>query len=488
MPAVAAVWLLSFGLTLALYAPFLSVPYFGDDLLFYFSSPPPHLFEYFWLQGYASQAYRPGEAIILTLIQSRFGLNTLPIHLVSIAAHASVCSMVWAAAWRLGYGRLEALLACALMLVTQWGVLALLDNDTMSQAMSTALGTAACLLMAIACLDVMEQPGHELSRRYLAASALCYFASLLFKETSLGLILAITLFAGLVALRKTSHRERISFAFGGLTPYACLIAVYFFLRLNAGLHLSGGERYEVSLGMNAVKNLALFGLASLNPVSSVTQALAIQSGGVVVLGLSALALLLVAIAVLAGVWVSPRRKIAALLICCMLAALFPAILLQHVSELYLYNAWPYAALFIALSLGALAGRGGAAKALAAACSILLTGGQIFVDRQKAYLLDANGQSAAAMMTSITEFMQRLPSGGEVWLIRAKSEAPQYSEYVMNGLDVLESVSRIGPVYGRPDIKVKFVSRQALDGLQPDRQRLVLELRNGKLTEAMLPAP
>jgi hypothetical protein len=86
--------------------------------------------------------------------------------------------MVWVAAWRLGYNRFEVFLACALMLVTQWGVLALLDNDTMSQAMSTALGAAACLLLGIACLDNVERPGKQLSQGYLAASALCYFASL----------------------------------------------------------------------------------------------------------------------------------------------------------------------------------------------------------------------------------------------------------------------------------------------------------------------
>jgi hypothetical protein len=485
-PAIAAAWLSLFGLTLALYTPFLSAPYFADDLLFYFNSPPPHLVDYFWVRGYASQAYRPGEAIILTLIQSHFGFNTLPIHLVSMAAHASLCCMVWIAALRLGYGRLQALLACVLTLVTQMGAPALLDNDTISQAMSAALGGAACLLLGIACLDYVERPGRQLSRGYLTASALCYFMSLFFKETALGLILVITLFTGLVALRKESGRERIYFALRSLIPYGVLIAVYFVARLHAGAPVSGGGRYDISVGMNVIKNLALFGLAAVSPISTVTVALAAQGGRAVMLGLISLALLLVAVTVLAGIWTSSRRNIAALLVGCILAALFPAFLLQRVSELYVYNASPYIALLIALSLGSLAGRGIAVTALMAACSVLLIGGQVFANRQKAFLRNGNGESAAAMMKSIAEYMQRLPPDSEVWLIQVKSAALEYSEYVMSGIDVLEDgVGRIGPIYGRPDVKVKFVSKQDLEGVGPDAHRLVLELRDGVLTQAAL---
>jgi hypothetical protein len=57
---------------------------------------------------------------------------------------------------------------------------------------------------------------------------------------------------------------------------------------------------------------------------------------------------------------------------------------------------------------------------------------------------------------------------------------------MSGIDVLEDgVGRIGPIYGRPDVKVKFVSKQDVEGLGPDAHRLVLELRDGVLTQAAL---
>lgn len=488
VPAILAAWLLFFGLTIALYTPFLNAPYFGDDLLVVFTSPPPHLFDYFWMPDAAPPAYRPAVAIVNTLIQSHFGFNTLPIHLVSIAAHASLCCMIWVAARRLGFGRFQAVLACALMLVGQFGAFVLVDNDTLSQAVSAALGGAAVLLIGIACLDIVEQPSDQLSRGYLAASALCYFASLFFKETSLGLILVITLFTGLAALRKKTARDRIYFALRCLIPFGIVIVVYFAARLNAGMPVSGGGRYEVILGLNVIKNLALFGLAAINPISTVTTALAIQNRDVVVLGLISLASLLVAATVLAGIWASSRRNIAALLVVCILAALFPAVLLQRVSELYVYNASPYIALLTALSLGALASGRRGAKALAAASAILLIGGQAYADRQKAFLLNANGESAAAILRSIAEYMKPLPHDSEIWLIQEKSTAPKYSEYVMSGFDVLEGGERrIGPVYGRPDVKVKFVSTQDLAGVGPDPHRLVLELKDGVVTEARLTA-
>src|SRR5260370_2253132 len=102
-------------------------------------------------------------------------------------------------------------------------------------------------------------------------------------------------------------------------------------------------------------------------------------------------------------------------------------------------------------------------------------------------MNANGQSAARMMTSIAHYMQQLPQDSEVWLVREETAAPKYSVYVLSGLDVLEfGEGKIGPIYGRPDIKVKFVSKQQVKGLAPDDHRLVLKLKDGVATQHVLP--
>ena len=76
-------WALLFAASAALYWRGLRAGYFSDDLLFFFNSPPAHLYDYFGMRGAAAQAYRPLEAIILTVIQRHFWFNTLPIHLLS---------------------------------------------------------------------------------------------------------------------------------------------------------------------------------------------------------------------------------------------------------------------------------------------------------------------------------------------------------------------------------------------------------------------
>jgi hypothetical protein len=91
-----------------------------------------------------------------------------------------------------------------------------------------------------------------------------------FKETAVGLILVIILFTGLVALRNQSASERLYFMVRCLSPFAILIALYFAARLTAGGLLQGEGRYQLGMEMNVVNNLMVFGLASIDPISSVT--------------------------------------------------------------------------------------------------------------------------------------------------------------------------------------------------------------------------
>ena len=482
-------WFSLFGLTVLLYTPFLRAPYFADDLLFYHPSPPPHLFDFFWMRSPFIAAYRPGEALILTFIQMRFGLNTMPIHLVSMAAHASLCLMVWIAARRLEFRPFEALLASALMLVTQVGAPALLGNDTMSQATSAALGGWACLLLGVACLDCLESGTRSLFKWLLISSALLYCASLFMKETSAGLIIVIALLLCLVAFRTERNASGVYFVLRSLIPYGVLMCIYFAFRLHAGLRMPTSGLYRVTFGMNIFKNLAQFGILAISPISSVTMALALQDRRLALLGSIALSLVLVAVTLVAGIRAFSRRRLAALLAICTVAGIFPAFILQHVSELYFYNAYPYFALLAALAFGALANRGIAIRVAMLVCSAMLLAGQVFATRQKASLMNKNGNAAAGMLASLSQYMPGLPPSSEIWLIGGESSGPKYSVFVLNGLDVLEiGESNIGPVLGRPDVLVKFVSNDELRGLQPDSHRLVLELKNGALAPPKIQNP
>lgn len=479
--AITGAWLLFFAATLALYWPFLNAPYFSDDFLFVFTAPPAHFYNFFFIPGPVGHAYRPVEAIILTWIQAHYGLNTIAIHLVSMAAHAALCCAIWVLAVRIGLSRIQTVLACCLMLVTQVGPGALLGNDSMSQAMSSALGDIGCVLLAIAYLDYAETPGRSLSWPCLTGAFAATFLSFFFKETALGLTVVAGLLTALIAARESGWQARIGFAVRRLVPYAVAVAIYFGLRIYAVPPLAEPGDHKVSLGMNAVKNLAEFGYAMATPISSVTTALTIRSGRLWEIALGGLPVLIVLVGVVAGLRAARRKWLVAILVCCVMASLFPALVLQHVSELYVYNAMPWVALLFGLGLGELWVRGPAARVAMAICTVTLFGGLLFADRQKSILMDANGRAAARLVSDIAHYVKQLPANGEIVLTEEAQARPKYSVYVLNGLDVLEFGDRkLGAICGRPDVKVTILPKAGLRESVHNPARLVLELKGHSL--------
>ncbi len=465
---LAMIWVASYVLTVLLYTPYLGAPYFSDDFALYFTSPPPHLYEYLWMPGAFSHLYRPLEAMILTVIQQRFGFNTTPIHLISFAAHASLCTMVYAVSFRIGLGGLVAGCSALLMLVSQLGGPALLGNDTMSQAMSAALAAASVLIVAVAWLD-------RSTNRMLVfvKSALCFFLALLFKETAIGSGAIIALLIVKLSMLEKSRAAQVKTALVRLLPFGVLGAIYLGLRFNAGRHLSSEAIYRVSFGVNVLKNLAQDVVAALTPVSSITAAVAVMSRNLPVIALVAAAVLIVAASTAAGL----RR--ANLALCSFLAfsfvcSMFPSILLQHTSELYVYNAQPYVALLLAMALVSLWESGAASRILAAACLILMVAGNIAAAREKARWMDANGKAAQALLARIGPRVMSMPPDSFVLLAETNPNPIKYSVYVLHGLDVLEfGDQHLGAILGRPDVKIQVVSREIAGKTAQDSHHLVL---------------
>jgi hypothetical protein len=475
-------WLLFYGITLALYFPFLGAGYFSDDFLFFFVSAPPHLGDHFLMRGAASHAYRPAESIILVWIQAHFGLNTIPIHLISMAAHAALCCGVWVLAARLGVGRIEQGLASGLMLVTQLAPGAVLGNDSMSQAVSTALGTAGCILIAIAYLDWADSGRRKLRQGPMLAGVGAISAALFFKETALGFVLTAGVLAACAAIRERTWLERCRFVARQLAPLACTVGLYLALRArSAGPAATATEAYHASLGLNVIKNLAQCGYFLLTPISSVFAGVSAGSRDWRTLAVCGLTAFGVAGILLAGVAATPRKRLVSVLGACVLTTLFPAVLLQHISELYVYNAAPGIALLLGIALAAFWRGGLARRTVSVAGIVLLVGGQFAADRQKAALMNGNGSSAAALIAAAREHITAMPPGGEVILTEEPSSAPTYSVYVLHGLDVLRfGAKQIGPLCGRSDVQVKIIPKPEIQRMEPGRQRMILELKGGSL--------
>jgi hypothetical protein len=467
-------WALVFCSAVLLYWPALHAGYFSDDFLFFFTNPPAHLYDYFFRVGAAIHAYRPLEAILLTVTQQHLRFETMPIHLTALACHAGLVCVVIAAARALRFGLVETVTAAAAMLFAQVTAPAVLGNDTLSQSASAFLGCLSAFLL-------------WRGQKAGVLSVLCYGAGLFFKETGLGFLLVLGVLAASLVWKETAWKRRAKRVTVLLVPYAFVTVLYF-----VGRHLAGGMmathgRYGMHIGLNVVRNLVSFGLAATSPVSTVTCAIALATHNKALLILTFLSTALIVAVAAAGVWKSQRLLLAGFLTLLAIASLFPTFLLEHVSELYAYNAIPFVTLILGMGLGAIWRGNNLSRALAASVIAVFLTGHALAARQKAALMTLNGHRAAQMLTAINSYVRELPPNSQIDLIRAATNAPSYSVFVLNGFDVLEYGDiELGAILGRPDVRIYVVDEDQTRRLTPNDHLLMLGLDKNSSIERYAP--
>ena len=467
-------WTILFCAAVALYWPALHAGYFSDDFLFFATNPPAHLYDYFFRVGAAIHAYRPLEAIILTVTQQHLRFETLPIHLLALACHAGLVCVVVAAARLFRLGTVETVIAAAVMLFAQVSAPAVLGNDTLSQSASAFLGALSAFLFW---------------RRHRAGflSVLALGAGLFFKETALGFLLVIGILATWPALQQPAWKQRVVKATTLLLPYGLMTLVYFACRHLAGGMMSTHGRYGIHVGLNVFRNLVSFGLAAFSPVSTVTSAIALATHHKAVLLLTVVSAGIIVAVTAAGVLRTKRRMLCCCLAVLAVASLFPTFLLEHVSELYAYNAIPFVALIVGVGFGAIWRWNNFGRAVAGILIALFLIGQTLASRQKAALMTLNGRRAAQMISTIDSYVRQLPPHSQVDLIRAATNAPAYSVFVLNGFDVLDYGNiKLGAVLGRPDVRIDIVEEDQARGLTPNDHLLLLGLDKNSSIERYTP--
>jgi len=464
--ALAWLWLFWFAASLLLYWPGLRAGYFSDDLLFFYYSPPRHLWDYFAQRGAAAQAYRPLEAIILSLIQQKFRFETLPIHLLSLSAHAGLCCIVWTAARKLEFRPIERWFACILMLVAQVGVPALLGNDTLSQSASAFLGSLSALFLAAIWWRERERDPAGGSGKWLIASVAAYTGSLFFKETGLGFALVAALLIGAIAFKDRPWKVGLTRAALLALPYGAATLAYLAARLHAGGAVSHSGSYQIRVGLNVIRNILEFTLAAFGPMSTVDGAVALAMHRIPELMVDVLGCLLILAVMAAGILVPNKGKLAVWLTALALASLFPAYLLTHVSELYLYNAVPFLALVMGMAFGGLWYRTRWLKAASGVCAALLVCGQIYAVREKAGLMALNGIRAGEIYSDIDRILPALRPYTRIFLVNSSDRNPEYSVFLLKGFDVVDLGNlRIGPILGRPDVRVELIEEPQVEKME-----------------------
>jgi hypothetical protein len=455
--------------SVALYYPGLRTGYFADDYQWFFDPAPGSIFYYFTHPNpNAIDTYRPIQAAFMILVQRYSGLDTLAVHAAIVLLHSTLVCLLFIWLKKERFSSLQAFIASIFMLVTQANAMAVLSVDTLSQVLSTLTGCAGLLLLQKHLATVSS--GRANSRAgsgYYLLALLAFVVALLSKESGVSfMVMALVLMTAAHARRRSP--VGLKFLRGALVaavPYLLTLAVYFVIRTGIGVQGpgAGDGRYGFHLGLNVPRNLAMFLFQAFLPASSVDAFTALSNRDLLTLAPILAGWLMVVGLIAWGLFRSGRRALTVALICLGVLGMFPMVLMNKVSELYVYNSMPFFAALIGIGIGrALDVANRKLKPILA----LFVAGVCFVHilavREKALLMERNGRQATLLLACIQSNVDRIPIRGELVLVTPRASRPEYSVFEMSGFNVLDTgLHRIKEITGRTDFKIRLIGEKQL---------------------------
>lgn len=469
----------------AVYLPGVAIPYYGDDFGWIDTSTRP--LKHF-VQVNADGWYRPLQASIYTMVQKNFGVSTVPIHLLCFFIHALLCWLILNFMLELGYGWASALLAAGFMALSQANAFALLSNDTLSQVAGTFFG----------CLSLWTLV-HGLSKRanktrlaFLSLSVVSFALALSSKEATSAffpILVCAVLFCEYRSGRLWPWTKK---AFIEAAPFTIIFLAYLTVHSAIGANSPsfGSGVYNFDLGLNLPRNLLLDLLDLTVPVSTVQTFEAFISGETATLAVIIACSLLFFLTVAYGLWLRRNDlKIAAAIIF-LLGSAFPMVLLNHVSELYVYNSMPFFSVLVGIGIGAVLESAGhhRFKQVIAACLGLMLVGHVAAIREKTLLMRENGRRASTLVAAIGTYINQVPPKGSLLLVNPASREIEYAVYLMPGFKVIEfGESYIKKIYGREDIDLRIIEEADLRSRRETPDTVILGLEGDSLRLLSKPA-
>lgn len=455
-------WLLVLaGVALAVFGAGLHIGYYSDDFSYYIRPLPSDPFYFFYNQNPGVVFYRPLQSAFVLAVQSLWGLETLAIHLVTLLCHVVLSWLVAVTVVRLGYTRLQAQIGSSYILLAQVGTYAVLSNDTLSQVGGVLFGCLAPWLLYFpgrnggsAQADREKRP----AILYYLLALISLAISLSLKETSTAYLAIVGIALLVVNLERLPRRQALLRTALQLIPFILLVGLYMVVRSQfvTGSVQFGDSRYDLNLGLNIPKNIALFLVASSTAHSSVDAFVALQQKDVPMLVAIAIPVMLFAGLVCRGLWLVRRDRPVAILLLLYFFGFFPAILFNRVSEHYIYNSFPFLAALVGIAAGGIYQRTKAVRgrvALGVAMGLLLVIHVVSIQSKMA-LMQANGERAADLLEQLRPIVQSAPPNSMVSLVNPPNPAIEYSIYIMTDFDLLEAgFPGIQTWLGRPDLKM-----------------------------------
>ncbi len=484
------IWLLVLAIaSFAIYFSSLHIWYYGDDFQYVYEEPVSRIFHFFYNPNLFHGFYRPVNSAIIAVVQVFVGLETWPIHVINILVHALLCWMVFLFMKRERFATWQAVLASAFMVVSQENASAVLGNDTFSQISGTFFGCMALWLLYLgyfraAAGSAGAYPsvlGDRVPIGYYLLALLSYAISLASKETSVaygpiifGLFLAKN-------WKVDGWGARLTRSVLEVIPFFVLTLLYIWTRAAIGLSqpTDSGGNYGFKIGLNVIENLAQFVFAAVVPASSATAFVAIKNRELVLIGAILLGTVLFLGIVAYGLWRSRRHRTFLVMIAFSLLGLVPAIFMNHVGELYLYNSMPFIAVLVGAGLGGALELFREKKALRAGFWVflgLVAASHIVGVQGKAAAMATNGARARNYLAQIGRLVGEVPRDGQLLLLNPEEWEPEYSVYLMKPFSVFKwGVHIIRQETNRWDMEVVVVEKDDPELLHPRKRSLVLAL-------------
>jgi len=476
-------WLLILLLaTFAIYLSGLHIWYYGDDFQYLFADPPSRIFHFFFNRNLYHGFYRPVNSSIIAVVQMLVGWETWPIHVINTVVHALLAWLVYLLMRREAFTQPQALLGSAFMVFSQENAGAVLSVDTFSQISGTFFGCLALWTLYVGFFrraDHQRQPNEPFPLTYYILAVLSFILSLLSKETSVSFLPMVGIFFLAKNWRLRKAKDIIVRTTIEVLPFFILTLLYMAVRSAIGLSqpTGGSGTYGFSFGFNILRNLAQFLLAAILPASSASTFVAIKTGEKVLLAAILLGALIFLALVLYGLWRTGRRRSFLPMLLFTLVGLFPAMLMNHVGELYLYNSMPFIAVLVGAALGTLFERSRSSSAARGAFigfMIALVASHVVAIQMKAASMRENGSRARRLLGELMPHVQQMPADGHLFLLTPPGGPPEYSVFLMNGFSVFKwGVHAIPQEAKRPDVTVEVIESPTIpDSIDQSKARIV----------------
>ncbi|RJP72932.1 MAG: hypothetical protein C4524_15460 [Candidatus Zixiibacteriota bacterium] len=469
---------------IVIYYSGMNIDYYDDDYKFLYDHYPVGPLHFYTHSNPYNSFYHPLQCAAMVVLQNLFGYATWPVRIAGLIPHVLLAWIVYLAMLRLNFNSRQAMVGSLFMLISQANAFAILNNDTLSQVFGSFFGIL-CLWWLYLSLPEQDRPGRT-RRQWLlyGLSLLALFLSLSSKESSVAyfpIALAVIFLHGGVPGKIRSWR-RLSVEAG---PFVIIMGLYLVARSHVVTMQPalGHGNYNFNFGLVMLKNLAMMFFEVLLPVSSVTTFVALKEGANLVLIPILAFTVIFASVTFAGLVKSPRRPLILVLIAFGTVGFFPMAAMNHISELYVYNAMAFFAMLVGIGFGGWLehAASGVSRRLAVGLACLVTISNIWAVQHKSGLMLSLGRQSTALLQQAVSLASQVPSQGTLVLANPPCRMIEYSVYRIHGWELFHNAThRIRLQAGREDITVEIVDSTEAETIVLTKPAVVLDLEQGNV--------